>query len=46
MTKGSMSSHINVRFLTDPNIEERITYKTLIRKPDLSEISHQIIFME
>lgn len=39
MTQGSMSLHINLRSFTDPNIEIRTMYKTLIRKSDLPEIS-------
>lgn len=39
MTLGRMSLRINVRSSTDPNIEVRTMYKTLIRKSDLLEIS-------
>lgn len=44
MTKGSMSLHINLRSSTDPKIEIRTRYKTLIRKSDLPAMSYQIIF--
>lgn len=44
MAKGSMSLHINLRSFTDPNIEIRTIYKTLIWKSDLPEISYQITF--
>ena len=46
MTKGSMPLHINLRSFSDPNIEVRTMYKPFIRKSDLPEISHQIIFTE